>query len=291
MTITLKPDAEDRLRLKVVAIERRVVPASRLFSGEVVRVLSDSGTPIAPVLGGTLDEVLKLADLQAAADGRVLQAQAQVSAAKVALTRAEKVLSVDAGSVRSVDEAKATLALAEVGLRTAHVQRNLLGAAIGQSAQSPASWIRVTIYSGESGLLDPKATATVRGITAMSGGHAAKPVAGPATANALTTTIDWYYELPAEFAARAGERVAVEIPCAESGAEKLVLPFNAVLHDIHGGQWVYEVVAPHTYARRRIQVARVSGGLAVLATGPGAGTKIVTDGSAELFGTEFFTGK
>jgi formiminotetrahydrofolate cyclodeaminase len=65
-----------------------------------------------------------------------------------------------------------------------------------------------------------------------------------------------------------------------------VLPFNAVLHDIHGGQWVYEQTAEHTYTRRRIQVARLAGSDAVLTSGPAAGSKIVTDGSSELFGTE-----
>jgi hypothetical protein len=119
----------------------------------------------------------------------------------------------------------------------------------------------------------------------------AKPVAGPPTANALTNTLDWYYELPADTALRAGERIAVEIPTLESKLEALIIPFNAVLHDIHGGQWVYAKTAEHTYTRKRIQVARLAGADAVLTTGPAVGTPIVTDGSAELFGTEFMTGK
>ena len=290
MTIVLKPEAEERLRLKMVAVERRAVPASRLFAGEVVRPMAN-GSATAPMLGGTLEETLRLADLQAAADGRVLQAQTQVDAAKVALDRAEKVLSAEAGSVRSVDEAKATLALADAALRTARAQRDLLGTPVGLAGPGRRSWIRASIYSGETALLDPNADAMIRAITSTGAGQPAKPVAGSLTANALTSTIDWYYELPANHAARAGERVAVEIPLAQSGTEKLVLPFSAVLHDIHGGQWVYENIAPHTYARRRIQVERLAGDLAVLATGPDAGTKIVTDGSAELFGTEFMTGK
>lgn len=290
MTIVLKPEAEERLRLKVVAVERRAVPASRLFAGEVVRPMAN-GSATAPMLGGTLEETLRLADLQAAADGRVLQAQTQVDAAKVALDRAEKVLSAEAGSVRSVDEAKAALALADAVLRTAKAQRDLLGGPIAVAGEGRRAWIRASIYSGETSLLDPKADATIRALTSSGAGQRAKPVAGSPTANALTSTIDWYYELPANHAARAGERVAVEIPLAQSDTEKRVLPFSAVLHDIHGGQWVYEAIAPHTYARRRIQVERLAGDLAVLATGPAAGTKIVTDGSAELFGTEFMTGK
>ena len=291
MTIVLKPEAEERLRLKLVAVERRAVPASRLFAGEVVRPLSSEGALTAPLLGGTLDELLKLADAQAAADGRRLQAQTQVDAAKVALGRAEKVLSVNAGSARSVDEAKATLALAEAGLHTATAQRDLLGTPVGRSTLGTVSWVRVSIYSGEIGLLDPKVPAMVRGIAVSGAGQPAKPVAGPLTANATTMTVDWFYELTADVAFRAGERIAVEIPLVESSAPKLVVPFNAVLYDIHGGQWVYEAIAPHTYARRRIQVATISGGLAVLASGPPPGATIVTDGAAELFGTEFMTGK
>jgi len=103
--------------------------------------------------------------------------------------------------------------------------------------------------------------------------------------------VDWYYEMPAGMAARAGERVAVEILLRDSASEHLVVPFNAVLHDIYGGQWVYEAIAPHTYTRRRVQVSRLAGGDAVLASGPAVGSKVVTDGSAELFGTEFMTGK
>jgi len=290
MTIVLKPEAEARLRLKVVAVEQRAVPASRLFAGEVVRPMA-GGAAIGPVLAGTLEETLRLADLQAAADGRVLQAQTQVDAAKIALDRAEKVLNAEAGSARSVDEAKAALALADAALRTARAQRDLLGAPIARAGEGSRLWIRAAVYSGETALLDPKADAVIRGVASSGPGQAAKRIAGIPTANALAATVDWYFESPANHAALPGERVAVEIPLAASSVEKRVLPFSAVLHDIHGGQWVYEVIAPHTYARRRIQIERLAGGLAVLATGPAAGTKIVTDGSAELFGTEFMTGK
>lgn len=291
MTIVLTPEAEQRLRLKVVAIERRVVPAVRLFSGEVVRSLSTGSASVAPVIGGTLDEVLRVSELQAAADGRVLQAQTQVNAAKIALARAEKVFSAEAGSVRAVDEAKAALALAEAALGTATAQRGLLGLSVNSTTGPRSSWVRVAVYSGEAGLLDAEASATIRAAAGSGINKTAKPVAGPPTANALTNTIDWYFELPADARLRPGERVSVEIPLRDSTTEHLVAPFSAVLHDIHGGQWVYEQIAPHTYARRRIQVARLAGDVAVFATGPAAGTKIVTDGSAELFGTEFMTGK
>ena len=83
----------------------------------------------------------------------------------------------------------------------------------------------------------------------------------------------------------------VEIPLRGSMEERLVVPHKAVLHDIHGGQWVYVRTAPHIYSRRRIQIARINGTDAVLTSSPPAGTEVVTDGAAELFGTEFVTGK
>jgi hypothetical protein len=288
--LTLQPDAEQALRLKTVAVEKRSVPAVRLFSGEVVTPLAAAGKPVAPVLGGTLDEVLRLADLQVGADGRILQAQVQMDAAKIAVERAQKMLSAEAGSVRGVDEAKATLQLAEAAMTTAKAQRDLLGSPVGQGGAKRA-WVRVAIYSGEAGLLDDKAPASIRSLVATSKAQSARPVIGPPTANALTNTIDWYYELPADTPLRAGERTAVEISSTDSKQEALVIPFNAVLHDIHGGQWVYAKTGEHSYTRKRIQVARLASAEAVLFSGPPAGTHIVTDGSAELFGTEFMTGK
>lgn len=284
--LKLTPDAEQRLRLKTVAVEKRVVPATRLFSGEVVIPLAPEGKTVAPVLGGTLDEVLRLADLQVAADGRILHAQVQMDAAKIAVERSQKMLSAEAGSVRNVDEAKTALALAEATMTTAKAQRDLLGSPVGQGGVKRA-WVRVAIYSGEASRLDAKDTASLPGAKPQ----LMQPVAGPPTANTLTNTVDWYYALPADTTLRAGERVAVEIPMLGSGEECLVVPFNAVLHDIHGGQWLYKLTAEHTYTRARIQVARIAGADAVLASGLSADTKIVTDGSAELFGTEFMTGK
>lgn len=290
-TVVLKPEAEQRLRLKTVAVERRAVPGARLFAGEVVQSLAVRGNPAAPLLGGSLDEQLRVADLQVAADGRVTGAQVQVDAALLALERARKVLAAEAGSVRTVDEAKAALAQAEAGLRTAVAQRVLLGEPVGAAGGAPVLWVRTAIYSGEAALLEAGAGATIRALTGTAPGQRAAPVVGPATATAANATVDWYFELPADLKLRPGERVAVEIPLVGARVESLVVPFGAVLHDIHGGQWVYEAMAAHTYVRRRVQVARLVGDVAVLASGPAAGAKIVTDGAAELFGTEFMTGK
>lgn len=288
--LILKPEAERALRLKTAPVERRKVPDARLFSGEVVTPLAAEGATVAPVLGGTLEEVLRLADLQATADGRVAQAQVQIDGARIAMERAQKMLVAEAGSVRNVDETKTALALAESALATARAQRELLGTPVGRGGGN-RTWVRVAIYSGEAPLLDAHAPAGIRTLQARATSHAAKPVSGPPTANGLTSTLDWYYELPGENPLRPGQRVAVEIPTLASNRERPVIPHTALLQDIHGGEWVYVQTAEHSYARRRVQVARITGADAVLENGPVEGTRVVTEGAAELFGTEFVTGK
>ena len=70
-----------------------------------------------------------------------------------------------------------------------------------------------------------------------------------------------------------------------------VIPFSAILYDIHGGTWVYENPSPNTFIRKRVELKTVTDGKAILVRGPAPGTKIVTVGAAELFGTEFGGGK
>jgi hypothetical protein len=69
----------------------------------------------------------------------------------------------------------------------------------------------------------------------------------------------------------------------------LVVPWSAVVHDIHGGTWVYEQLSDQerSFRRRRVEVQYVDGAKAVLASGPAANTVVATGGAVELLGTEF----
>ncbi len=71
----------------------------------------------------------------------------------------------------------------------------------------------------------------------------------------------------------------------------MVIPYSAILYDIHGGTWVYENTSPNVFVRRRVELKNVQDGKAILIRGPAAGTKVVTVGAAEIFGTEFGGGK
>ena len=153
-------------------------------------------------------------------------------------------------------------------------------------------WIRVPIYVGQWREIDTDQVAKIAefGQPPKADAREAKPVVAPPTANPMATTVDVYYELDNEDGKLyPGQKLAVTVPL-KSRARSLVVPFKAILYDIHGGAWVYEQTDANVYARRRVSVEYVDGDNAVLAAGPDPGSKVVTDGAAELFGTEFGVG-
>jgi cobalt-zinc-cadmium efflux system membrane fusion protein len=163
------------------------------------------------------------------------------------------------------------------------------GAPLFEVTQFDPIWVRLPVYAGETSDLALNEPAAVLPLSAdhRARSFTAKPIAAPPTATLLAATVDLYYELAnpeAQF--RPGQRVTVRVKQQGSG-EGHVVPWSAVVHDIHGGTWVYEQTAPHTYVRRRVQVRHVVDELAVLQSGPPPGAKIVTTAVVELFGTEF----
>ncbi len=84
--------------------------------------------------------------------------------------------------------------------------------------------------------------------------------------------------------------MSVRVPLA-AGAEHLVVPRGAVLFDALGGTWVYEARDGGVFVRQRVTLIDTIGETAVLGQGPAPGTRVVTTGAAELFGTEFGVGK
>jgi multidrug efflux pump subunit AcrA (membrane-fusion protein) len=143
------------------------------------------------------------------------------------------------------------------------------------------------VFGSDMGDVRRADSATVR--TLGDGGvpRAARPVQAPPSANTAAGTVDLYYALDnRDRAFRVGQRVAVDLPLSGQ-TEGLSVPSAAILRDIYGGEWVYQRTAPNTFVRQRVEVASESGGRALLARGLTADAQVVTDGAAELFGTEF----
>lgn len=265
------------------------------------------------------------------AEGLLVQARVRVVAAEVKRKRADELRKEGAGAQRAYDEAQAELDLSTAQRtasqeRVEILERVLTSLESGEQAaitiEAPLSgyvrtvhtapghvvssgaplleivgldpvWIRVPVYVGELAAIDEDGSARVRGLTdgPQSPSCEAKRVLVPGSADPQAATVDLFFELANPTAElRPGQRLLVELAAATTG-ESLVVPHAAILFDIYGGTWVYEVIAPLTYARKRVTVRDVVGGMAAIGHGLEPGAKVVTSGAAELFGTEFGAGK
>ena len=268
-----------------------------------------------------------LAQSRIDAEGLVQQATIQQEAAQIALDRAERLLKDKVGTVRTVDEAKAQLQLTEKTLaaaktrkqqvdgvkfdeeagtlealaipsplsgivRATHVRAGEMvaaGAPLFEVMNDGQLWVKVPVYVGELDGIDLAHTAR---LTLLNGRHAegdlvVKPAELPPTAIPLAAAVDLYYELPnPDRKYQPGQKLAAHLTL-RGEAQQVAVPWSAVIHDIYGGQWVYEQIDERKFVRRRVEVGWVDGDWAAVTRGPKAGVKVVTAGAAELAGTEF----
>ena len=93
---------------------------------------------------------------------------------------------------------------------------------------------------------------------------------------------------------QAAQRLGIQTaPVGEeqvNGTQRTVIPYAAVIYDLHGATWVYTSPQPLTYVRAPITIERIDGDRAILVDGPPVGTEVVTVGVAELYGTEYEVG-
>lgn len=70
------------------------------------------------------------------------------------------------------------------------------------------------------------------------------------------------------------------------GKSRKVIPYAAVLYDTEGDTWTYTSLLPGVFIRHHVTVDHIVGDQAVLVDGPASGTRVVTVGAAELYGSE-----
>ncbi|GAB3840443.1 efflux RND transporter periplasmic adaptor subunit [Hymenobacter jeollabukensis] len=255
------------------------------------------------------------------------QARIQLRVSRARLQRAEELLADRAGSVRARDDARADVALAERNLADAQARQAAMSGNSGGGQALPIKaplsgvvqrvavapntivttntvlvelaalnkvWVRVPLFVGDLRRLGADQTVSVR---PLNGGAArvGRPVDAPTLGAASgTATADVFFEVDnTDEAFRPGERVAVDVNLSNAAgtgngsAPALTIPAAALLYDASGGQWVYVRTAPQQYTRQRVEVQRAVGDQLVVSRGVQAGAVVVTDGAAELFGTEF----
>ena len=154
-------------------------------------------------------------------------------------------------------------------------------------------WVKVALYAGEARSVARGQGATVRGLSSGSAGFSvrARSVTAPLSADPGSSSIDLYYQLDDPRGLRPGERVTVTIPIEGPQRRGLVVPLSAVLYDVSGDAWVYVRTDSLVFTRRRIEIANVVGDRVLVTRGLAPGTRVVTAGAVELFGTEFGPGK
>lgn len=280
--------------------------------------------------GTTVMRIVPLApaerDVRVEAERAVSEAAGRQTMAAQRSQRATQLAADGSGSRRAAEEAQADLVVANAALKASQDRLALaargvsatgglalvaphdgvLRAVYAQPGQAVAAtaplfdlvrldtvWVRVPLYAGDVDTVDRRAAALIvpLGADASAPGVAARPVAAPPSADATSAAIDIYYTAPnPDGAFRPGQRVGVRVPLGRAGRGRVV-PRAAVLHDAQGGSWVYEARDAHMYVRRRVSVIDMVGAFAVIDQGPAVGTRVVTAGAAELFGTEFGVGK
>lgn len=143
--------------------------------------------------------------------------------------------------------------------------------------------VRVTLPGASAGSVDASRPARILGMGGQDGLVAPAQAPPPGLAGGGDAR---YYRLDGATAAHVGQRLRVQLEETGAGRRRTV-PYSAVIYWIDGGAWVYTQVAPLTFVRAPIVIDEVDGDVAVLRSGPPAGTRIVSVGGEELLGTEF----
>ena len=226
---------------------------------------------------------------RAAADLEVARAALDAARSRAGLAGGEKGAGASASSFVVTAPEDGVISALHVGPG----QTVAAGTPMIEIVRTDRLWVRVPVYVGDLSRVDQRASVIVRGLGDASGaGVVATAQPSPPVADPSSASADLYYALPSGSSAfRPGARVQVAVPLRGESGDVPAVPYAAVVYDYQGGAWVYERVAPLTYARRRVALGAIAGGWAELKAGPPVGATIVTDGAAELFGTEFGAGK
>ncbi len=90
---------------------------------------------------------------------------------------------------------------------------------------------------------------------------------------------------------RAAERLGIQIEeVREDPSGRRIVPYSSILYDLTGGTWVYVHTDPMTFVRGAVKIDTIKGENVYLKDGPPTGTKVLTTGVPQVFGTEVGVG-
>jgi hypothetical protein len=88
------------------------------------------------------------------------------------------------------------------------------------------------------------------------------------------------------FTAEGARRVGLRFEPVRIRGGKTVVPYGALLYESDAKTYVYVARTPLSFERAEVKVERIEGRRALLRRGPAPGTRVVTQGSTEVYGTE-----
>ena len=294
-------------QVQMAGAKATLVAAQVTAMGDVQRGRAETaGTKI------TLDRAKKLLSDRAGSQRAVDDAQVLANVAATVLAAAEDryaqlsklIASLDGTSGGELGTELTLKAPVDGVIRSLNIsagQQVVSGASLFEVLDTSTVWVRVPVFVDLLNSIQPNVYGKIVTMDGKAVGRAgyesdaeherAMPIEAPPTADAGSSSADLYFEIPNQrHHFRPGQRIGIELPM-DSEVEATIVPAASVLYDIHGGTWVYTLKEPQRFVRKRITVLWFDGAQAVLQKGPVAGTLVVSDGAAELFGTEFGPGK
>jgi hypothetical protein len=88
------------------------------------------------------------------------------------------------------------------------------------------------------------------------------------------------------FTKEGAERTALRTATVKRSGRRLVVPYEALIYNDEAKTFVYTSPKPLSYDRVPVTVDRIEGNRVLMSKGPAAGTKVVTTGVTEVYGTE-----
>ena len=89
-----------------------------------------------------------------------------------------------------------------------------------------------------------------------------------------------------QFTAEAAERTGLRTEIVRRSGGRVAVPYAALLYDPEGKTYVYTSPRALRYVRQEVRVDRIAGDRVLVSRGPAPGTRVVTVGAAEVYGTE-----
>jgi hypothetical protein len=88
------------------------------------------------------------------------------------------------------------------------------------------------------------------------------------------------------FTAEGARRVGLRTEAVVRRGRRSLVPYSALLYDAQGKTYVYTSPRRLRYLRRQVEVDRIEADRVFLSSGPPGGTRVVTTGVTEVYGTE-----